>query len=474
LPVATFPNQIIGMGSSTVRLNYDRITAGAPTLLQIGLVMCGGPLVITGPATQTVRFMNQTGLNANVLITNTPRLEINGGFFGSSGLTLGGSGTLSLGGNATGALAGTMTVAGGTLELAKIGGNSIGAGGLNIVAGTARWMGPNQVADSASVSVTNSGSLADLNGFNDTIGSLTLYGAAVTTGTGTLTVNGSVTSNASSDTATIGGHLYVGSGNVVVARGSAAVDLMLSATVGTPGALTTSGAGIIYFDNGGAGIIGSMMISGGGTVRTAKVSGANLDVQSGRLAIDAGTAAVYFSGLTLASSGTLDLNDADLVLSYGTNANPFSDTYAAVVNGFMGSDSGTIISTVGRNNPNGNTIHYVLDNQLVGVSEWPLGSGISIDANSLIAKYTYFGDVNFDGRVDDSDYAVLDGNYGSSPDPRVAVLMGDANLSGTADDSDYAVLDGNFGNGVGNPLAPEGAARSTDRREGEELISLME
>jgi hypothetical protein len=164
--------------------------------------------------------------------------------------------------------------------------------------------------------------------------------------------------------------------------------------------------------------------------------------------------AIYLDGLDLSGGGTFDLNDNDLVVQYRLNPDPFNDVRSRILSGFLGTDAGSIISTMGRANASGNTIHYMLDNSLVGLSEWPAGSGQAIDPNSVIAKYTYFGDVNFSGAVDDSDYAVLDGNYGSTPDVRVAVLMGDANLSGTVDDSDYAVLDGNYGDGVGNPLAP--------------------
>jgi hypothetical protein len=167
-----------------------------------------------------------------------------------------------------------------------------------------------------------------------------------------------------------------------------------------------------------------------------------------------GNRTLYTRELTIGDAGSLDLNDNDLVVEYGTGASAFSDIRGLILAGFSNPSGGGIISTVGQNNPGGNTIHYVLDNALVGLSEWPLGSGNSIDANSVIARYTYFGDVNFDGKVDDSDYAVLDGNYGTTPLPGIAVLSGDANLSGTVDDSDYAVLDGNYGNGVGNALSP--------------------
>ena len=48
-----------------------------------------------------------------------------------------------------------------------------------------------------------------------------------------------------------------------------------------------------------------------------------------------------------------------------------------------------------------------------GASDWPLGSGHTIEANAVIGKYTFFGDVDLDGQVTPGDYGILDANLGS-------------------------------------------------------------
>src|SRR5262249_61357599 len=106
----------------------------------------------------------------------------------------------------------------------------------------------------------------------------------------------------------------------------------------------------------------------------------------------------------------------------------------------------------------GNTILAVIDNALVGVTDWPQGSGHTIDANSVIGKYTYFGDMDLDGQVTSGDYGVLDANLGSTPAPGVAWVSGDADLDGTVTGGDYGILDANLGSGVGMPLAPAGGS----------------
>jgi hypothetical protein len=152
------------------------------------------------------------------------------------------------------------------------------------------------------------------------------------------------------------------------------------------------------------------------------------------------------AGLTV--NGTLDLNDNDLVVTY-SGSSSFSTIYGYMVSGLNGP---TGITSGVRDNSGAPTLLGLLDNATLGLTEWPIGSGNTVAPNAVLGKYTYFGDVNFDGQVTDADYAVLDGNYGQTYDLSISLLMGDANLSGTIDDSDYAVLDGNYGDGVGNPL----------------------
>jgi hypothetical protein len=171
-----------------------------------------------------------------------------------------------------------------------------------------------------------------------------------------------------------------------------------------------------------------------------------------------GNRALYTSGLTLNASGTLDTNDNDLVVSY-TGASPFTTLRQAVYNGYSAAPNPAktgIISTTGQSA--GNTILALFDNALVGASEWPTGSGNTIAGNSVVGKYTYFGDANFDGRVTADDYGVLDANLGSTPALGVAWMTGDTNLDGSVTADDYSVLDANLGSGYSSPLVPAGTA----------------
>ena len=202
-------------------------------------------------------------------------------------------------------------------------------------------------------------------------------------------------------------------------------------------------------------------------------SDADLDIRAGSLSFGGvsvansrrvsmlrnGNRALYATSLNLNTSGTLDLNDNDLVVSYGTAPNAFAAIQALVFSGFRASPDPSatgIVSTTAQND-SGKEILALLDNQQVQVADWPPGSGHTIAINSVVGKYTYFGDLNLDGQVTGDDYPSIDSNLNTTPPAGIAWLNGDANLDGAVTGDDYAVIDSNLGNGMANPLVVQGA-----------------
>jgi hypothetical protein len=92
----------------------------------------------------------------------------------------------------------------------------------------------------------------------------------------------------------------------------------------------------------------------------------------------------------------------------------------------------------------------MFDNSLIGATDW---QGVPIGANAVVGKYTYFGDVNFDGQVTGDDYTIIDSNLNTTPPVGLEWLSGDANLDGIVTGDDYTTIDSNLGLGVGNPLS---------------------
>src|SRR5205823_3456753 len=124
-------------------------------------------------------------------VDNTALTTFSGAFSGGS-LIKQGAGTLAFTGGQPTAFGPFIRVNAGTVALGKTGVNSFTAafsigddiGGAN--ADVVRLEASNQITDSGiTVAVHNSG-LLNLNGFNETLGSLSFFGGNVMTGAGTL------------------------------------------------------------------------------------------------------------------------------------------------------------------------------------------------------------------------------------------------------------------------------------------------
>jgi hypothetical protein len=71
-----------------------------------------------------------------------------------------------------------------------------------------------------------------------------------------------------------------------------------------------------------------------------------------------------------------------------------------------------------------------------------LWDGHTVDATTVIIKYTYTGDVNLDGFVDASDYGIIDSSF-QFPGT-TGYSNGDFNYDGLIDAGDYRYIDNSF------------------------------
>ena len=170
---------------------------------------------------------------------------------------------------------------GGTLTV----GDTIGAADSAIT----RWLASSQIPAGTGVTISSDGWL-DLNNFNEKIGNLAMTGGNVTTGTGTLTLGGTVTGNADASSATISGNVALGNNRIfTIADGAASIDMNISAIVSGAFTLTKNGTG-------------TMVLSGANTYTgLTTVSAGVLNIQDG---LGLGTTA---AGTTINNNATLQL-----------------------------------------------------------------------------------------------------------------------------------------------------------------------
>ncbi|MES2791134.1 MAG: hypothetical protein V4719_16085, partial [Planctomycetota bacterium] len=184
--------------------------------------------------------------NGQVSVATGATLQVDGVITGSSGLAVTGGGTFTTSGTSSNTYTGTTTVDTGTkLVLDKSGATAI-PGGLTINAtGTVQLVQSNQITDASAVTLGEGANL-NLNNFDDAVGLLTMTGATIATGTGTLTLGGNVTTNSSSITSLISGNLDLGGATrsfTVANNSNLDPDLSITANIsGTGAGLTKLGA----------------------------------------------------------------------------------------------------------------------------------------------------------------------------------------------------------------------------------------
>lgn len=321
--------------------------AGAITLNSASTIGSdSGTLTLSGNVNNGGFLLTETGAG-NVTMT--------GVISGTGGLLKRGTGTLILSGGASNTYTGSTTVSGGTLILSKpveVADPSITIGGAGASA-TVQLGAAFQLYGAATT--INAGGQLNLNNFNEYIGTLTVSGGNIITGSGLLYIGGGITSNANSATTTLAGNysLYTNqifniasgstpTGNDVIISGSMA-EVGGSTTITKQGAgklvlsgantysgLTTISAGILNIQNSTA--LGTT--TGGTTV----ASGASLQIQ--------GNIIVGNEALTLNGSGTGGVGAFRNI----SGSNTFGGAVTLGTGSTISSDAGTLTLTGGITN----------------------------------------------------------------------------------------------------------------------------
>ncbi len=380
-------------------------------------------------------------------------VQLRGALSGAGGLTKFQVGDLELGGGTGNSFTGAVTIITGTLLLNKTAGNAVSGTGLVIGNGspvdTVRLLRPNQIADNAAVTI-NTGGVLDLNNQVETIGPLTMTAGRVEIGTGTLSVQGAITTNApqqilesqingsgtgtlalrpvanNQQTINVANAPLVSFDLVITARLASAVPGTGLSKIGTgrlslrgPGTydgLTTVGAGILNIQNNTA--------LGATNAGTTVVSGAVLQLQGGLSVAEpvtlVGTGIFGQGALSVFDGGTNTLT-GPVTFASNTNMNVTAGT-TLVVSGVI--NDGFL--TFGWTKLGGGTVHFPAGTNHLYDGATVVEDG-TLQADGTITSAVTVnsgGTLTGTGTIDPAFAQALTANQGGTVSPGVAGVSG--------------------------------------------------
>jgi hypothetical protein len=186
-----------------------------------------------------------------------------------------------------------------------------------------------------------------------------------------------------------------------------------------------------------------------------------LNLTSGKTTLaNGGKRVIVSQGLSIdPANAVLDLADNGLIVDYsgGTPGDPspaLSSVKQWIASGYnaMSWTGGGITSSAAALAPNTHGLGYAQNNMLF--APYNSFAGQPVDSNCVLVKYTFAGDLNLDGRVDDNDVAILGLFYDGGATTSHYWSQGDLfGYDGRIDDNDVSILGLTYGKGIGAPLS---------------------
>jgi hypothetical protein len=160
-----------------------------------------------------------------------------------------------------------------------------------------------------------------------------------------------------------------------------------------------------------------------------------------------GTTAALVKSLAI-SAGKVDLTNDKIVIADKTAAGGLTALRAAIATAYAGGTwtgngltSANAAADRAANGATAKTGVGYLDNADPIAGNKTAFYGRSVNSNSLMARYTYYGDANLDGRVNLADFGILKGRYGTGSQ----WYHGDFDYNGVVNLADFGKLKAAYG-----------------------------
>jgi fibronectin-binding autotransporter adhesin len=245
--------------------------------------------------------------------------------------------------------------------------------------------------------------------------------------------------------------IEVASNTVFNASSGATLVIEAPVTIDPGMSLSTGGVGAVQFQS-------TITVDSGGRLAMSSASNALslslLGVSNGSLLSTTGTkTALQLQSLSIASGSSFNLTNNDMVIHGGS----LSAIQAEIATGFNGgawTGTGIDSSTAASDSTHLTAVGVMLNTNATGSAIYNSFGNVPVNAGDVLIKETYYGDANLNGKVDGSDYSLIDNGYEKH---LTGWYNGDFNYDGTVNGSDYTLIDNAF-NSQGASLASQVAS----------------
>ncbi|MEO6435564.1 MAG: phosphodiester glycosidase family protein [Tepidisphaeraceae bacterium] len=272
---------------------------------------------------------------------------------------------------------------------------------------------------------------------------------------------------------TFSGALDNAAGKAINKAGAGVLEISGTQTHGAGAAINLNAGSIILSSNAGSAAVGNLNLNvnaGAADIRSAQhLASLALNGTATATLGAGGDKTIKTRSLAIASGAKLNATDNDVVIDHtggsaaiGTwNGSAYTGASGLIARGRAGGTwTGDGLTSSSAATAAGLTALAVAEaSQVLGLAgtQTALWSGQTVDASSVLVKYTYDGDANLDGRIDIDDYGQIDFNTGSSGSV-FGYFNGDFNLDGKINIDDYGIIDFNVTAQTGTFLASTAAA----------------
>lgn len=418
---------------------------GSGTTILTGINSLTGHVFI-GSGTLQIGAGTSSGALSEDGVTNNSNLAFNkSGTFNLVNI-VGGSGNVAQNGSGTFVISGAQTYTGHTC--ANNGTTQIGSGVTptslqsDALINNAAVRVASNVAINLAMQISGNGALYQVGtGTTTLLGDNNSFTGTTTITTGTLQIGAGTTSG------TLGVGPVTNNAMLVIYRSDTvtiANDISGTGSFAQAGAGTTALTGTNTYTGGTSATAGTLVVS-----QAASLGGSGaLSASGGNVVMSQGfTSGVKVASIGIGSANIVDQVDNKLVVGSATALLSVVDYIRGARNGGAWNGSG-LTSTAAKNHPTLSTTLGVLSGlEFHGIygAGAPFG-GVEVDDTDTLVRYTWYGDSDFNGKVDGADYARIDTTFNNeaSQGDVGGWFNGDWDFNGKVDGADYALIDAAF------------------------------